>query len=151
MVKEALFERHNLLEIAPHLSYPLPIMLPIYQWWKVPYFWAGIKMYDLVSGKRVLKSSYYISRKKALELFPMLKKDRLCGALIYYDGQQNDARMNLAIAVTAIRKGASCANNVQVIIIPTEINFLETFFRETVSVNRLLYINLYIPFSSLAV
>lgn len=32
MVKEALFERSNLLEIAPHLSYPLPIMLPIYKY-----------------------------------------------------------------------------------------------------------------------
>lgn len=31
MVKEALFERANLLEIAPHLSYPLPIMLPVYK------------------------------------------------------------------------------------------------------------------------
>jgi len=31
MVKEALNERSNLLEIAPHLSYPLPIMLPIYK------------------------------------------------------------------------------------------------------------------------
>lgn len=43
MVKEALYERANLLEIAPHLSYPLPIMLPVYKWWQVPYFWAGIK------------------------------------------------------------------------------------------------------------
>ena len=43
MVKEALHERANLLEIAPHLSYPLPIMLPVYQWWQLPYFWAGIK------------------------------------------------------------------------------------------------------------
>ncbi|PRD20437.1 UNVERIFIED_CONTAM: Glycerol-3-phosphate dehydrogenase [Trichonephila clavipes] len=31
MVKEALHERANLLSIAPHLSYPLPIMLPIYR------------------------------------------------------------------------------------------------------------------------
>lgn len=31
MVKEALFERANLLEIAPHLSAPLPIMLPVYK------------------------------------------------------------------------------------------------------------------------
>ena len=30
MVREALNERANLLEIAPHLSYPLPIMLPVY-------------------------------------------------------------------------------------------------------------------------
>ena len=30
LVREALHERANLLEIAPHLSHPLPIMLPIY-------------------------------------------------------------------------------------------------------------------------
>ncbi len=32
MVKEALHERANLLNIAPHLSAPLPIMLPVYKW-----------------------------------------------------------------------------------------------------------------------
>ena len=32
MVKEALHERGNLLAIAPHLSFPLPIMLPCYKW-----------------------------------------------------------------------------------------------------------------------
>ena len=31
LVKEALHERANLLKIAPHLSNPLPIMLPIYK------------------------------------------------------------------------------------------------------------------------
>ena len=34
MVKEALHERANLLDIAPHLSFPLPIMLPVYRWWQ---------------------------------------------------------------------------------------------------------------------
>jgi glycerol-3-phosphate dehydrogenase len=31
MVKEALIERANLIEIAPHLAYNFPIMLPIYK------------------------------------------------------------------------------------------------------------------------
>uniref|UniRef100_A0A0K0ERJ6 Glycerol-3-phosphate dehydrogenase n=1 Tax=Strongyloides stercoralis TaxID=6248 RepID=A0A0K0ERJ6_STRER len=114
MVKEALFERANLLDIAPHLSKPLPIMIPIYKWWQVPYFWAGIKMYDFVSGKRVLKNSYYISKEKALERFPLIKNEDLKGALIYFDGQHDDARMNLAIILTAIRHGASAANHVKV-------------------------------------
>uniref|UniRef100_A0AC35FVF4 Glycerol-3-phosphate dehydrogenase n=1 Tax=Panagrolaimus sp. PS1159 TaxID=55785 RepID=A0AC35FVF4_9BILA len=114
MVKEALFERANLLEIAPHLSYPLPIMLPVYKLWQVPYFWFGIKMYDFVSGKRVLKNSYYISKSQALERFPMLKKESLKGAIVYYDGQHNDARMNLSIILTAIRHGAKAANHVKV-------------------------------------
>jgi len=31
MVKEALAERANLVDIAPHLASPLPIMLPVYK------------------------------------------------------------------------------------------------------------------------
>jgi glycerol-3-phosphate dehydrogenase len=115
MVKEALFERANLIQVAPHISSALPIMLPIYKYWQVPYYWFGIKAYDFVSGKRILKKSYYINKQKALDLFPMLKKDSLVGALIYYDGQQNDARMNLALILTAIRKGAQCLNHVKVL------------------------------------
>ncbi|XP_063070732.1 glycerol-3-phosphate dehydrogenase, mitochondrial-like [Engraulis encrasicolus] len=115
MVKEALHERANLLDIAPHLSAPLPIMLPIYKWWQFPYYWAGIKMYDLVAGAQCLKSSYLLSKARALELFPMLNKDKLVGAIVYYDGQHNDARMNLAIALTAARYGAATANYTEVL------------------------------------
>ncbi|XP_053326450.1 glycerol-3-phosphate dehydrogenase, mitochondrial isoform X2 [Spea bombifrons] len=115
MVKEALHERANLLEIAPHLSAPLPIMLPVYRWWQLPYYWVGIKAYDLVAGSQCLKSSYVLSKSKALELFPMLQKDKLVGAIVYYDGQHNDARMNLAIALTAARYGAATANYTEVV------------------------------------
>ncbi|XP_067629001.1 glycerol-3-phosphate dehydrogenase, mitochondrial isoform X1 [Eurosta solidaginis] len=114
MVKEALQERAAMLESAPHLTHPLPIMLPVYQWWQVPYYWVGIKCYDLVAGDRNVKSSYYLTKKDALELFPMLKKDKLCGALVYYDGQQDDARMCLAVALTAARHGATVCNHVEV-------------------------------------
>lgn len=115
MVKEALAERGYMLETAPHLTHPLPIMLPVYQWWQVPYFWVGIKAYDFVAGDRNVKSSYYLSKQDALEKFPMLKKDNLCGAIVYYDGQQDDARMCLAVALTAARHGATVANHVEVL------------------------------------
>ena len=54
--------------------------------WKLPYFWAGIKAYDIVSGSECLKSSFILSKERALELFPMLKRDKLKGAIVYYDG-----------------------------------------------------------------
>ncbi|NXF06219.1 GPDM protein, partial [Smithornis capensis] len=114
MVKEALEERAYLLQSAPHLSAPLPIMLPIYKWWQLPYYWIGIKLYDLVAGSQCLKSSYVLTKSRALELFPMLRKDKLVGAIVYYDGQHNDARMNLAIALTAARYGAATANYTEV-------------------------------------
>ncbi|NXD84238.1 GPDM protein, partial [Halcyon senegalensis] len=115
IVKESLEERANLLEIAPHLSAPLPIMLPVYKWWQLPYYWFGIKLYDIVAGSQCLKSSYMLSKSRALELFPMLRKDDLVGAIVYYDGQHNDARMNLAIALTAARYGAATANYAEVL------------------------------------
>jgi glycerol-3-phosphate dehydrogenase len=41
----------------------------------------------------------------------MLKKDKLVGAIVYYDGQHNDARMNVALAFTAVRMGANVVNH----------------------------------------
>ena len=36
----------------------------------------------------------------------MLRTDELKGAIVYYDGQQNDARMNVSLALTAAEHGA---------------------------------------------
>ncbi|KAF9994024.1 mitochondrial glycerol-3-phosphate dehydrogenase [Entomortierella chlamydospora] len=115
LVKEALTERANFLKIAPYLSYQLPIMLPIYKWWQVPYYWAGSKAYDLLAGHQSMESSYFLSRGKALEAFPMLKNDKLVGAMVYYDGQHNDSRMNVALGLTAVQYGAVIANHVEVV------------------------------------
>ena len=43
-------------------------------------------MYDFVAGSELLKPSYLLSKAKALEFFPMLKKDELKAALVYFDG-----------------------------------------------------------------
>jgi len=40
LVFEALHERRRLLANAPHLTSELPIMMPCYRWWEVPYFWG---------------------------------------------------------------------------------------------------------------
>uniref|UniRef100_A0A1I8F7M7 Glycerol-3-phosphate dehydrogenase n=1 Tax=Macrostomum lignano TaxID=282301 RepID=A0A1I8F7M7_9PLAT len=111
MVKEALGERANMLHIAPHLTKPLPIMLPIYHLWQLPYYWVGIKMYDLVSDTQAVFLSEQVP---ALEYFPMLNKNALKGALVYYDGQQEDARMCLSLGLTAAKLGASVANYCEV-------------------------------------
>ena len=74
----------------PYLYLYYPILqediIAIFRWWQVPYFWAGLKMYDLVAGKKLVKSSYFVNKEKALDMFPMIKSDNLRGAIIYYDG-----------------------------------------------------------------
>ncbi|KAG8214396.1 FAD dependent oxidoreductase-domain-containing protein [Butyriboletus roseoflavus] len=110
LVREALHERRIFLQTAPYLSHMLPIMLPLYKYWQVPYYYAGCKMYDILAGKENMESSYLMSKGKALELFPMLKSEGLVGAVVYYDGQHNDARMNVALIMTAVKLGATVAN-----------------------------------------
>ncbi|KAG0646046.1 Glycerol-3-phosphate dehydrogenase [Hyphodiscus hymeniophilus] len=114
LVKEALRERKYFLETAPHLSSWLPIMLPLDKWWKAPYYWAGTKAYDFLAGSEGIETSYFLTKSKALEAFPMLKKTDLVGALVYYDGAHNDSRMNVSIAMTAALYGATVVNHVEV-------------------------------------
>ncbi|CAK4011024.1 Glycerol-3-phosphate dehydrogenase, mitochondrial [Lecanosticta acicola] len=114
LVKEALRERRYFLDTAPHLSSWLPIMIPVNKWWQAPYFWAGTKFYDFLAGSENIETSYFLTRSKALDAFPMLKKDNLWGALVYYDGAHNDSRMNVSLAMTAALYGATLVNHMEV-------------------------------------
>ncbi|KAK4178538.1 putative mitochondrial precursor of glycerol-3-phosphate dehydrogenase [Triangularia setosa] len=114
LVREALKERTYFLQTAPHLSMWLPIMLPLDKWWKVPYYWAGTKFYDFLAGSEGIESSYFLTRSKAIDAFPMLKQEDLIGALVYYDGAHNDSRMNVSIGVTAGLYGATVVNHLEV-------------------------------------
>ena len=114
LVKEALRERKYFLHTAPHLSSWLPIMIPMQKWWQAPYFWAGTKFYDFLAGSEGIETSYFLSKSKALDVFPMLKTDNLVGAMVYYDGAHNDSRMNISIAATAALYGATVVNHCEV-------------------------------------
>ncbi|KAK4455628.1 FAD dependent oxidoreductase-domain-containing protein [Podospora aff. communis PSN243] len=114
LVKEALKERKYFLQTAPHLSMWLPIMLPLDNWWKVPYYWAGTKFYDFLAGSEGIESSYFLTKSKAIDAFPMLKPTDLVGALVYYDGAHNDSRMNVSIGMTAALYDATVVNHMEV-------------------------------------
>ncbi|PYH81748.1 DAO-domain-containing protein [Aspergillus uvarum CBS 121591] len=114
LVREALRERKYFLNTAPHLSSWLPIMVPVQKWWQAPYFWAGTKFYDFLAGSEGIESSYFLTKSKAIDAFPMLRKDNLIGAMVYYDGAHNDSRMNVSLAMTAALYGATVVNHMQV-------------------------------------
>lgn len=115
LVRDALAERKNFLHNAPHLSKPLPIITPVYSWFAAGYYLIGLKLYDFLAGSSSLGSSKFISKEEALQQFPKLKQKALKGAVLYYDGQFDDARMNIALILTAIRKGAVALNYVRLI------------------------------------
>ena len=72
LVFEALHERKTLLRNAPHLAHPIPIATPCYHLWEVPYYWAGMKAYDLVAGLSGLTMSRFCNAAESLALFPTL-------------------------------------------------------------------------------
>lgn len=115
LVRDALKERATLLQIAPHLAHSLPIVMPLYQPLQIPYYWAGLKLYDLLAGKANLAPSCFLSAQEIRDRFPLLKADGLSGGVVYYDGQFNDARMNVTLALTAAEQGAVVVNHVEVV------------------------------------
>lgn len=115
LVKEALHERGLFLQNAPHLANRLPLVTPLYKWLEVPYVYAGLVLYDVLAGKLGLGKSSLIGRKEALKRFPMLKKDGLKAGVVYYDGQFNDARMAVTLALTAQKHGAVIATHVEAV------------------------------------
>ncbi|KAK2634067.1 hypothetical protein Ddye_028859 [Dipteronia dyeriana] len=119
LVFHALEERKQMIDNAPHLCHALPCMTPCFDWFEVVYYWMGLKMYDLVAGRRLLHLSRYYSTQESTELFPTLAKkgkDRnLKGTVVYYDGQMNDSRVNVGLAVTAALAGATVLNHAEVV------------------------------------
>ncbi|PRP80980.1 Glycerol-3-phosphate dehydrogenase SDP6 [Planoprotostelium fungivorum] len=114
LVFEALHERQLFLDAAPHLTHPLPIMTPCYNYWEIPYYWVGLKLYDLLAGSQNIGWSHFLSQRESGRQFPMLAQEGLKGSVVYFDGQMDDARMNVSLALTAAAKGADVANHVEV-------------------------------------
>ena len=123
LVREALTERHLLLtRLCPYLVQPVSFIYPLkHRGWERLYAGSGVLLYDTlltvgaVSGPRSLPRHRHLSRRKALELAPALRKDALIGALQYYDAQVDDARHTMTLARTAAAYGAAAATGVQVI------------------------------------
>ena len=114
-VRHGLEERHILLANAPHLAQPLALLTPVFSWWAGLYLRIGLWLYDGFAGRRdALPGSRWLSRAEALRRMPGLSP-RIHSAVLYYDGQMDDARYALALVQSAAAAGASVANHLEVI------------------------------------
>lgn len=114
-VRHGLEERHILLHNAPHLARPLALVTPVANRWEGLYFRIGLWLYDrFASGSDTLPKSRWLTQAEACDLLPGLNP-RLHGAVLYYDGQLDDARYCLALAQSAANAGAAVANHIEVI------------------------------------
>ena len=106
LVYEALRERKIMLANAPHLVHPLPFVMPAYRWFDLPFYGAGLTLYDLLSGRSSLGPTSILSVRETCERVPGIAPTGLKGSVLYHDGQFDDARLALALARTAEDHGA---------------------------------------------
>jgi glycerol-3-phosphate dehydrogenase len=110
LVMSALKERGLLRQNAPHLVHDLAFVVPNYSWWEAPFYGIGLKLYDLLAGKYGFGPSKVLSREETLEKLPALEPEELRGGVVYYDGQFDDARLLIHLAMTATDHGATLVN-----------------------------------------
>jgi len=114
LVMEALKERGILLKNAPHLVKNQAFIVPNYKWWEGPFYGIGLKVYDWMAGSLGFGPSQFLSREETLALAPTLDADGLRGGVLYHDGQFDDARLAIHLAMTAADHGATLINYMSV-------------------------------------
>lgn len=118
-------ERKYMLSTQQHLTNWLPIVCPFTEWhiWPPPFgHWlfsffpvlapAVFKFYDGLSGF-TCPPSFIMGPTQSRLKFPQLNEKKIKYCAVFYEGQHNDARTNLAIAMSAATMGAHVANYVE--------------------------------------
>jgi glycerol-3-phosphate dehydrogenase len=110
LVYEAVHERATILHNAPHIAQPLAFVMPCYKFWEMPFYGIGLILYDALAGKRSLGRTKFLSKSRTREVLSNIHPEHLKGAIQYWDGQFDDARLALALARTAAQRGALIVN-----------------------------------------
>ncbi len=136
LVREALLERQLMVQLAPHLVYPTPFLVPNLgddrADWRIG---IGLNMYDVMATTRVGRSrremrsskdededfSWSPDRHRTIEgdevaeMIPALAARDPKGAYLFYDCQTDDSRLVLTILGEAERYGAVMLNGADVV------------------------------------
>ncbi len=133
LVREALLERQLMVQLAPHLVYPTPFLVPaLGEARRSLRLGVGLNLYDVMATTRVGRArrdrelraevdDYWapdrhrtISGSEATELLPALGPMDPSEAYLFYDCQTDDARLVLTILGEAERFGAVPLNRAEV-------------------------------------
>lgn len=112
LVAEACRERRLLLDLAPHLVKPLPLLLLArrgdpYPLWQVR---LGMTLYDLLARYQNVARHRTLSASATCQREPAVHAAGLVGAVRFFDAQEDDARFCIENILDAAAHGAVCAN-----------------------------------------
>jgi glycerol-3-phosphate dehydrogenase len=134
LVREALLERQLLVQLAPHLVYPTPFLVPaLGEERRNRRIGIGLNMYDVMATSRIGRGRSQrsehsgeadfwspdrhrtISGEEAAELIPALAPMEPSSAYLFYDCQTDDVRLVLTVLGEAERFGAVVLNGADVV------------------------------------
>lgn len=110
LVREALRERGLLLANAPHVVHRQEFIVPCQNIFEKLFYGIGLRIYDLLAGKYSLGRSSFLSKAETIERLPGVAADKVTGGIAYWDGQFDDTRLLIDMAVTAEKYGACLVN-----------------------------------------
>ncbi|MCL2769066.1 MAG: glycerol-3-phosphate dehydrogenase/oxidase [Solirubrobacterales bacterium] len=131
LVREALLERRLLVELAPHLVRPLPLVVPAFEGARPDRMTGvGLNLYHVMAVDRIGRRARGRGGEAALEtwsperhrtisggevsaLLPALAPREPTGGYLFYDCQTDDARLVLTVLGEAERFGAVCVNRLR--------------------------------------
>ena len=115
LVVEALRERGYLLANAPHLTHIQEFIIPVYSFFDKWFYATGLLVYDFLAGKLSLSRTKILGKKSVLNRISSIHSKKLKGGIVYADGQFDDARLAITLALTATDWGGTVLNYANVV------------------------------------
>jgi glycerol-3-phosphate dehydrogenase len=124
-MRESIRERSILMRIAPHLVFPMPVLIPTYRnlLQGKTLMAVALRLNDLIgfdrnrdlSAEKNIPPGRILSKKECLAYCPDLLQQDLTGAAFFFDGQvRNTERLILSLLLSAARSGAVLVNYARV-------------------------------------
>ncbi len=116
LVRDSCLERGLLLRNAAGLVWPESFVFPIHRGGPtgLAKLAAGLGLYTLVSVPRVLGLPRLLSPRAVARRVPGIRANGLRGGGAYLDGATHDARLTLAVVLSAVAQGALALSRVEV-------------------------------------
>jgi glycerol-3-phosphate dehydrogenase len=117
LVRESLRERERLLQTAPHLVKPFPLLIPFYRHNQRSGFIMrlGMFLYDVLSFDKSTPLHKPLSKVEVELMYPGLESGDLYGAVLYYDAQvANAERLCVEQALDVASFGGRIHNHLKV-------------------------------------
>ncbi|MBP9743265.1 MAG: glycerol-3-phosphate dehydrogenase/oxidase [Burkholderiales bacterium] len=126
LVREGLSERYYFLKNAQHITSIQPYLVPLYSLKDKIKYYCGVKIYDLLAGKKKIGKSLTLNKQETLKIAPHLRPAGLRGSVVYFDGQFDDTRMLISLLRTFEDLGGIAHNYHQVVRLLKNEDFLIT-------------------------